>query len=55
MPQVQIKYKTLKILDYEIDQYFFFKYQNLFFEKFVTKQFENLKIIRKFIIFKVFK
>ena len=22
MPQVQIEYKTLKILDYEIDQYF---------------------------------
>ena len=30
MPQVKIKYKIIKILDYEIDQYFK-KYRNFYF------------------------
>ena len=43
MPQVQIQYKTLKILDYEIDQYF----------KKISKYFWGGKNIGKIKIFKI--
>ena len=38
MPQVEIQYKTLKIFDYEIDQYFKKISKFLWGGKFITKQ-----------------